>query len=104
MVKLNCLTLGELENEHIFKKKWSVPLIVQQSGTGSKNTFNFLHRRIDFIDNLYNFKCRPTVSYRLLVDGMLLLKSSDRIFNLVFEFCFIANFPLRNYITHDSAK
>ncbi len=26
-VKLNCLTLGELENEHISKKKWSVPLI-----------------------------------------------------------------------------
>jgi len=26
-VKLNCLTLGELENEPIFKKKWSVLLI-----------------------------------------------------------------------------
>ncbi len=26
MVKLNCLTLGELENLPIFKKKWSVPL------------------------------------------------------------------------------
>lgn len=26
-VKLNCLTHPELENEHIFKKKCSVPLI-----------------------------------------------------------------------------
>ncbi len=49
--------------------------------SGCKNTFHFLHRRIDFIDNLETFKCRPTVSYRLLVDGMLLLKSLDRIFN-----------------------
>jgi len=25
-VKLNCLTLGELQNEPISKKKWSIPL------------------------------------------------------------------------------
>ncbi len=29
MVKLNCLTLGELENLLIFNKKWSVPLSLE---------------------------------------------------------------------------
>ncbi len=50
-VKLNCLTLGELENVflNIFKKKWSVPLRegVSLSQTGDRITVLMPRARIE---------------------------------------------------------
>ncbi len=52
-VKLNCLTLGEIENEPISKKKWSVPLR-HYNECIIKKTYNVLQNFINNHNNNYN--------------------------------------------------
>ncbi len=45
-VKLNCLTLGELDNEPIFKKNWSVPLSVVIQSFSARNWVTELQNKL----------------------------------------------------------